>query len=39
MEIMQRRLIDAGATVLGFTLPDLSLVLPRRVPSPDEFAR
>ena len=32
MEIMQRRLIDAGATVLGFTLPDLSLVLPAARP-------
>ena len=28
MELVQRRLIEAGATVLGFTLPDLSLVLP-----------
>lgn len=28
MELMQRRLVEAGATVLGFTLPDLSLVLP-----------
>ncbi len=28
VEYMQRRLIDGGATVLGFTLPDLSLVLP-----------
>jgi lysophospholipase L1-like esterase len=28
VELMQRRLIEAGATVLGFTLPDLSLVLP-----------
>lgn len=25
---MQRRLIDNGATVIGFTLPDLSIVLP-----------
>jgi lysophospholipase L1-like esterase len=28
VEVMQRTLIDAGATVLGFTLPDLSIVLP-----------
>jgi lysophospholipase L1-like esterase len=28
VEFIQRRLIDQGATVLGFTLPDLSLVLP-----------
>jgi lysophospholipase L1-like esterase len=28
VEHMQRNLIDGGATVLGFTLPDLSLVLP-----------
>lgn len=28
VELMHRRLIDAGATVLGFTLPDLSIVLP-----------
>ena len=28
VEFMQRRLIDNGATVLGFTLPDLSIVLP-----------
>ena len=28
VELMQRRLIDGGAIVLGFTLPDLSLVLP-----------
>ena len=28
VEHMQRRLIVGGATVLGFTLPDLSLVLP-----------
>ncbi len=28
VEHMQRRLIAAGATVLGFTLPDLSRVLP-----------
>jgi lysophospholipase L1-like esterase len=28
VEYMQHRLIDAGATVLGFTLPDLSIVLP-----------
>jgi hypothetical protein len=28
MEHMQRALIAAGATVLGFTLPDLSTVLP-----------
>ena len=28
VEFMQRTLIDVGATVLGFTLPDLSLVLP-----------
>lgn len=28
VEFMQRRLIERGATVLGFTLPDLSLVLP-----------
>lgn len=28
VERMQRRLIDAGAVVLGFTLPDLSIVLP-----------
>ena len=28
VEYMQRRLIENGATVLGFTLPDLSLVLP-----------
>lgn len=28
VELMQRRLIEAGATVVGFTLPDLSLVLP-----------
>jgi lysophospholipase L1-like esterase len=28
VEQMQRRLIGAGATVLGFTLPDLSSVLP-----------
>jgi len=32
MELMQRRLIEAGATVLGFTLPDLSLVLPAARP-------
>jgi hypothetical protein len=25
---MQRRLIESGATVLGFTLPDLSIVMP-----------
>src|SRR5215203_5162126 len=28
VEFMQRKLIESGATVLGFTLPDLSLVLP-----------
>jgi len=28
VEVMQRRLIGVGATVLGFTLPDLSIVLP-----------
>src|SRR4051812_25120861 len=28
VELMQRRLIDSGATVLGFTLPDLSIVMP-----------
>ncbi len=28
VEHMQRRLIEGGATVLGFTLPDLSIVLP-----------
>jgi lysophospholipase L1-like esterase len=28
VEFMQRKLIDVGATVLGFTLPDLSIVLP-----------
>jgi lysophospholipase L1-like esterase len=28
VEYMQRRLIENGATVLGFTLPDLSIVLP-----------
>lgn len=28
VEFMQRRLIEGGATVLGFTLPDLSSVLP-----------
>lgn len=28
VEHMQRRLIEGGATVLGFTLPDLSSVLP-----------
>lgn len=28
VEFMQRRLVDRGAVVLGFTLPDLSLVLP-----------
>ena len=28
VESMQRTLIDGGATVLGFTLPDLSIVLP-----------
>jgi lysophospholipase L1-like esterase len=28
VEFMQRSLIEGGATVLGFTLPDLSLVLP-----------
>ena len=28
VEYMQRRLIEGGATVLGFTLPDLSIVLP-----------
>jgi lysophospholipase L1-like esterase len=28
VEFMQRRLIENGATVLGFTLPDLSRVLP-----------
>jgi lysophospholipase L1-like esterase len=28
VEFMQRTLIDVGATVLGFTLPDLSIVLP-----------
>lgn len=28
VEHMQRRLIEGGATVLGFTLPDLSTVLP-----------
>ena len=28
VEFMQRTLIDDGATVLGFTLPDLSIVLP-----------
>ena len=28
VEFMQRRLIESGATVLGFTLPDLSIVLP-----------
>jgi len=28
VEFMQRTLIDGGATVLGFTLPDLSIVLP-----------
>jgi lysophospholipase L1-like esterase len=28
IELMQRTLVDGGATVLGFTLPDLSIVLP-----------
>lgn len=28
VEFMQRRLIEGGATVLGFTLPDLSIVMP-----------
>ena len=28
VELMQRKLIENGATVLGFTLPDLSIVLP-----------
>jgi lysophospholipase L1-like esterase len=28
VEYMQRKLIEGGATVLGFTLPDLSIVLP-----------
>jgi lysophospholipase L1-like esterase len=28
VELIQHRLIDGGATVLGFTLPDLSIVLP-----------
>src|SRR3954471_22961651 len=28
VEHMQRRLIESGARVLGFTLPDLSIVLP-----------
>jgi lysophospholipase L1-like esterase len=28
VEHIQRRLIEGGATVLGFTLPDLSIVLP-----------
>jgi lysophospholipase L1-like esterase len=28
VEYMQRRLIENGATVIGFTLPDLSLVMP-----------
>jgi lysophospholipase L1-like esterase len=28
VEYMQRRLIEQGATVIGFTLPDLSIVLP-----------
>jgi lysophospholipase L1-like esterase len=28
VELMQQRLIENGATVLGFTLPDLSIVLP-----------
>lgn len=28
VELMQRTLIESGATVLGFTLPDLSIVLP-----------
>ena len=28
VEFMQRKLIEGGAIVLGFTLPDLSLVLP-----------
>jgi lysophospholipase L1-like esterase len=28
VEFMQRKLIEGGATVLGFTLPDLSIVLP-----------
>jgi lysophospholipase L1-like esterase len=28
VECMQRTLIESGATVIGFTLPDLSLVLP-----------
>jgi lysophospholipase L1-like esterase len=28
VEHMQQRLIDQGATVIGFTLPDLSIVLP-----------
>lgn len=32
VEHMQRRLIEGGATVLGFTLPDLSLVLPMARP-------
>lgn len=32
VERMQRRLIEGGATVLGFTLPDLSLVLPMARP-------
>src|ERR1044071_1380382 len=32
VEFMQRRLIEQGATVLGFTLPDLSLVLPSARP-------
>src|SRR3954470_5436788 len=28
VELMQRRLVESGATVLGFTLPDLSIVMP-----------
>jgi lysophospholipase L1-like esterase len=28
VELMQRTLVESGATVLGFTLPDLSIVLP-----------
>lgn len=28
VEVMQRALVESGATVLGFTLPDLSIVLP-----------
>ena len=32
VEFMQRRLIENGAVVLGFTLPDLSIVLPMARP-------